>query len=337
MAGPNRKSPGPQLPDVGPGFDADAFESRLVWIFGSIRSGSTWLLRLLCHPLTLEPENGLGFRLPADANDGPPVDALPVNEFLLGHHLAPLTGDPMKLKGGRYVPATVNNFWSSDANYLLSREFRHVWRAELRRFTLVRLHAVLERAATRFSVGDDSAVVIKDVGTSHVADVVMSLLPRSRLLFMIRDGRDVIDSLIHAAQPGGWFARLTKPLISSDEDRLDFVRGKAVEWACSTDSCQRAWGAHPPNLRRMVRYEELLADPVGELESLCRWIGLDRDRATVEAAVSANTFGANEATGPTEFSRAASPGLWRQNLSPEEQRIAAEVMGERLADLGYPS
>ncbi|MQA73294.1 MAG: hypothetical protein GEU88_02895 [Solirubrobacterales bacterium] len=318
-------------------FDDDAFEARLAWIFGSTRSGSTWLLRLLCHPLALEPEDGLGFSLPAAARGGPPVDALPVNEFLLGHHLAPRTGDPIKRKDGQYVPATVNSFWTPDAHYAMSRHFEDAWRPELRRFALVRLHAVLERAATRFPVAGDPAVVIKDVGASYAAPITMSLLPRSRLVFMVRDGRDVIDSLIHAAKAGSWFTRITKPLISGDADRLDFVRGKSIEWACGTDSCRRAWRAQPPELRRMVRYEELLADPIGELGSLCEWIGLKRDVAALESAVRENAFGVKEPTGPSEFARAASPGLWRQNLSPEEQRIAEDIMGDRLAELGYPA
>ena len=323
---------------AGPGlsFDDVAFESRLVWIFGATRTGSTWLLRLLCHPLTLDPKDGLGFSLPDIASGGPPIDVLPVNEFLLGHHLAPRSGDPIRLPNGQYAAATVNSFWSSSPDYALSGDFEDVWRPELRRFALVRLHAMVERAAGRFPVGDDPAVVIKDVGTSHAADTTMSVLPRSRFLFMVRDGRDVIDSLIHAVQPGSWFARITKPLISSDEERLDFVREKAIEWACWTDSCQRAWARQPPELRRMARYEEFLADPVGELAALCRWIGLERDDATLESTVRAHAFGANEPTGPTEFARAATPGLWKKNLTPDEQRVAEEIMGERLAALGYP-
>jgi hypothetical protein len=177
--------------------------------------------------------------------------------------------------------------------------------------------------------------VIKDVGASHAAPMTMSLLPRSRLLFLIRDGRDVVDSLMHAAQPGSWFARVGRPLILSDEDRLDYLREKSVDWAAWTDACLRAWEAHPPNLRRRVRYEDLLRDPVAELGALCEWIGLERRGDRLETAVRRHAFGASEPTGPREFARAASPGLWRQNLSGEEQRIAEEIMGERLADLGY--
>jgi Sulfotransferase family len=327
--------PGRHSSGAGLRFDLDAFESQLVWILGSTRSGSTWLLRLLCHPLTLERAEGLGFDLPDGARRAP-LDLLPVNEFLFGQHVAPRTGEPIEANEGRYLPATVNQFWSSDPDYVLSKHFEDVWRPELRRFALVRLHAVVERAASRFSVADDPAVVIKEVGASDAAQMTLSLLPRSRFLFLVRDGRDVIDSLVHAAQPGSWFARITKPLITSDEDRLKFIREKAIEWACWTDACQRAWAAHPAELRRMVRYEELLADTAGELDSLCRWIGVERDAAALEKAIRANAFGVDQPTGPTEFARAASPGLWRENLSPEEQRTTEEIMGKQLAALGYP-
>ena len=83
-------------PKAGLSFDDDAFESRLVWIFGSTRSGSTWLLNLLCHPLEVGPDDGLGFSLPAEAPDGSVIDALPVNEFLLGHHLLPEPATPSR-------------------------------------------------------------------------------------------------------------------------------------------------------------------------------------------------------------------------------------------------
>jgi hypothetical protein len=317
-------------------FDDDAFESHLVWMFGSTRTGSTWLLRMLCHPLTLERKGELGFGLPESAQGAPAIDVIPVNEFLLGHHLAPRRGEPIMRDDGQYEPRTVNSFWSPHPGYALSQAFEDAWKPELRRFVLARLHAVLERAAAQLPVGDDPAIVIKDVGASHAADQVMSLMARSRLVFMVRDGRDVIDSLIHAAQPGGWFARITKPLISSEEDRVEFVRQRAIDWACWVDSCRRAWTAHPPELRRMVRYEELLSDPVGTLSSLRAWIGAGDEPAAIERAVRANAFGASQPTGPGEVVRAASPGLWRQNLSTEEQRVAQEIMGGRLADLGYP-
>ena len=42
-----------------------------------------------------------------------------------------------------------------------------------------------------------------------------------------------------------------------------------------------------------------------------------------------------KAKGPTKALRAATPGLWRENLSDEEQLAVNEIMGETLERLGY--
>jgi hypothetical protein len=33
--------------------------------------------------------------------------------------------------------------------------------------------------------------------------------------------------------------------------------------------------------------------------------------------------------------RSATPGAWRDGLNPEDQQVAQEIMGNRLAELGY--
>jgi hypothetical protein len=43
-------------------FDDEELESKLVWIFGSPRTGSTWLVEMLCHPLKVDHESSVGFR-----------------------------------------------------------------------------------------------------------------------------------------------------------------------------------------------------------------------------------------------------------------------------------
>jgi hypothetical protein len=43
------------------------------------------------------------------------------------------------------------------------------------------------------------------------------------------------------------------------------------------------------------------------------------------------------AKGATRFFRSAKPGAWEENLTHEERRIAQEIMGETLAELGYTS
>ena len=39
--------------------------------------------------------------------------------------------------------------------------------------------------------------------------------------------------------------------------------------------------------------------------------------------------------GAGKFHRAATPGLWQENMGPAEQAVMQEVMGDKLRELGY--
>ncbi|MEK6326330.1 MAG: sulfotransferase [Actinomycetota bacterium] len=320
-----------------PTFDDRAFESRLVWIFGSPRTGSTWLSQLLIFPLELTTERPSGSIMPRSILPRKaPIEpiAVPVNEPFLPSHLTPILdrfaepGAPsFLLKAGR----------GDDPNYFFADAFAGCWRPEVRRLILVRLHAQAELAAREHSL-HDPFVVVKEPNGSHGADVVMSLLLRSRIIFQLRDGRDVIDSMLHARSDGGWLSGPDRPgRIQSESERLGFVRRHSRLWMNRTLAVQRAYDAHPPELRIAVRYEDLRSDTVGTLRPLFDWLGVDRSDQELEAAAAALAFEAypTRAKGPAKPLRAATPGLWRENMSDEARRVMNEIMGETLERLGY--
>ncbi len=180
--------------------------------------------------------------------------------------------------------------------------------------------------------------MVKEPNGSHGADVVMSILLRSRMIFQLRDGRDVIDSMLHARSDGGWLSGPDRPgRIQRESERLGFVRRHSRLWVNRTLAVQRAYDAHPPELRIAIRYEDLRSDTVGTLRPLVDWLGVDRSDEELEAAVAALAFEAypTRAKGPTKPLRAATPGLWRENMSDEERRVMNEIMGETLERLGY--
>jgi hypothetical protein len=325
-------------PTAGLPFDDEELESKLVWIFGSPRTGSTWLLEMLCYPLEAKRDEPLGFSWP-DGWEGA-VPALAVDEFLISAHLAPHQGRVIDIFDTPF-PATLNGLYQRRSSYAFSEEFADVWRPEARRFTLVRLHAVVERARrTGLEVpAGEPVVVIKEVNGAHAADLVMSLFPRSRLIFMLRDGRDILDSLLDANSPGGWRTRtgLGQGGFESPEERLEFVRETCRNWAARINVCSRAYDAHDPALRRRIRYEELLADTPGMLGDLAEWLGLPHDEARIREIVDQHSFTEvpEKRRGPGKRRRAASPGQWREALTPSERELAQEIMGPNLAELGY--
>src|SRR5215203_534618 len=166
--------------DIGPDL-----ESRLVWQFGSPRSGSTWLLQMLDqHPLIL-----------------------PVNEPLIGLHLSPfLANDPgYRAEDLDLETFTVRRAMGDDPARFFAESFADVWVPGLRRLLNDRFGAHLARFAK--SPPDETIIVIKEPNGSQSADVIMRAQPRARLLFLLRDGRDVVDSTLASLLVGAWGQR----------------------------------------------------------------------------------------------------------------------------------
>jgi hypothetical protein len=327
--------------------DHGGFESRLAWIFGSPRCGSTWLLDLLCYPLEPTPNAPAGVVGPGPRVAlrrrirrpwlRPGLQAVPINEPYLPQHMIPLVPvrfDPADLSSRATV--TLNETRAGDPNYFFCDEYAEVWRPELRGLVLARLAAQVRRAERELAL-TDPAVIIKEPNGSHGAEFMMSLLPQARLIFLLRDGRDVIDSLMDAMSSGGWLAKPYMRRLETPEERLAFARSEARAWLERTETVQRAFDVHPPELRWKLRYEDLRASPLATLRPLVEWLGLKRSSTELRAAISENTFEAipSAQKGRGTQWRAATPGLWRQNMSAGERQAMEEIIGSKLAELGY--
>jgi hypothetical protein len=291
-------------------------ESRLVWILGGPRSGSTWLLALL--------------------RASPRV--VGIDEPWIGAHIALSMTSAIGVRPHRVPPGAfrLNDMRAETTDYFFSRRYEPVWRPLLRDLILGRLEAQVADVSRETGVRDP-VCVIKEPNGSLASDIVMATLPRSRMIFLLRDGRDVIDSELDGLRAGAWARSHAEGYETSDEARLGLLRLWAHGWLHGTLATQRAYESHPPELRMMLRYEDLLEDTDGHLASLDEWLDLgmgpDRIRETVARTRYASLR--PEDKGPGRFARAASPGLWRENLSPEEQATLDEIIGPKLREVGY--
>jgi hypothetical protein len=281
----------------------------LTWIFGSSRSGSTWLLRMLAeHP-----------------------DVVPIDETGIGHHLG--VWRPISLAWGTSEgePPPLTTFArvkAGNRDYVFSDAYREGWEPLLRDLLLGRL-ALQHEPGRR--------MVVKEPGGSQVADWIMRLLPGARLVFLLRDGRDVVDSWLDAYRPGGWHYERDGGYPVAAEGRMAFIRWQAAVWLQRTQTVQRAYEACSADRRVLVRYEDLLADPDREVERVHAAIGLARDPAQVRDAVARHAFASVAASerGEGQFVRQASPGGWRESMSRAEQHALHAVLGPKLRELGY--
>lgn len=290
-------------------------ESRLVWVFGSPRSGSTWLANLL----------------------GASDRAVVIDEPTIGAHLGLSVAAHLSMRT-HAVPVgsqRVADVMRGHPDYLFSERYAAAWRGPLRDLVLSRLHAQVAETCDRLSIADP-VVIVKEPHGSHAADLLRALVPRSWLLFLLRDGRDVLDSEVDGASTGSWAADVIDGLVTADLDRAGFLRDRAHLWVLRTTVVQRAYEAHDPQRRRRVRYEELVADTSAQLARLDDWLGLRLGERLPDIVEQGRADRQPDAVrGPGKFVRSATPGGWRHGLTAQEQAMADEVMGPTLRALGY--
>ncbi len=281
---------------------------RLVWMLGSPRTGSTWLMQLFAEipGIAVIDESYLPLHLV-------PIDhAIPDGEYFEHGQRA---GDPHYFFAKRYLP-----------------QLRPELRALIMRGLVRQLQELGQPTSPRF-------IVIKEPNGSHASDSLMSLFPESRLLFLVRDGRDVIDSLIDAmlARDSWWQQSQVSDEPRIVSERLAFIRHHANLWMQRTVSTQRAYAATPEPLRLQVAYEDLLADTEARFGGMLEWLGMQVAPEAVRGAVQKRAFAAipPDQRGPGKRARSATPGRWRERLRPGEVELLEQVMGGKLQELGY--
>ena len=147
---------------------------------------------------------------------------------------------------------------------------------------------------------------------AHVRQLPMlaRLYPDSSYIHVLRDGRDVALSLANV------------------DGAYDGPGPAAAAWV----SAVRAVRAAAPGLTHFteVRYESVLADPVGEITRLVKWLGLEDDddfRRTAQQR-------AGERVSPLPSQGPVGSGKW-QSMSDGDRRAVEDAAGGLLAELGY--
>lgn len=297
-------------------FSSGSFESRVVWLFGSPRSGSTWLLGLL----------------------GEHEAVVPINEPLIGWYLGPFLSDlpgvnPLEMDVETF---TLRRLQGGKSAQFFAEEFKDVWLPGLARLMLDRFRAHVVKYPAE-APPSRSLVMLKEPNGSQSADVIMRALPRSRFLFLLRDGRDVVDSELAASQRGSWVTEEGAGFTGiSDPERLDFVVQSAHKWLWRTQIVQEAFRKHG-GPKHIIRYEDLLRDPISHVRTIFDWLGLPISPRRLSELVERHAFERlpNNARGRSKFYRAATPGLWRENMTLEEQAALERILGSKLRELGY--
>jgi len=273
---------------------------KMVWIFGSGRSGSTWLRSMMGEMS--------GVRIWEE----------------------PMVG---RLFGEFYARAPKENLRSPD--FVMGDPIRKGWIESVRNFVL---------DGARYSnprLGAEEYLVIKEPNGSVGAPLLMEALPESRMILLVRDPRDVVASVLDAAREGGWLYESREGKTGTRRGKVDrrpnsFVRERAKVYRRGVESAKRAYDAHE-GPKVLVRYEDLRADTLNEMRRIYSALRVLVDEEELRRAVEKHTWEKvpEGEKGRGKFYRKASPGSWREDLTPEQAEIVEKVNDSLLGEI-YP-
>jgi hypothetical protein len=199
---------------------------------------------------------------------------------------------------------------------------------------------VLDGAAVRYpELVGDGYVIIKEPHGSIGAPLLMEAIPESRMVFLVRDPRDVVSSALDGHKEESWTSKapkwreITKPQTLADTDPERFVWARANRYLLDMGKAKEAYEAHQ-GYRVLVRYEDLRADTLGEMKRIYSKLDVPVDEAELERAVEKHSWEniPEEEKGEGKFYRKATPGGWREDLTEEQARAVEEITAPLLEE-----
>jgi hypothetical protein len=262
---------------------------------------------------------------------------IPIDDPHLGHHLGVWRPIPLAWATAKDPPklGTLADYKRKKRDYLFSDRYRDTWMPHLRQLIATRFEAQAAEDLAESGPVEEPIVVVKEPG-SHAADTIMDLFPKSILIFLLRDGRDVVDSWLDAYRDGSWATEEgAYPL--DDAGRPALIRWQSSVWLHRTEVVQETYERTDPERRVLIRYEEMRAEPVRALERICAVLRTDAERTELERIAAANEFSQvpNSRKGAGREIRRAKPGGWAAHMSREEILAMHEILAPKLDELGY--
>jgi hypothetical protein len=169
----------------------------------------------------------------------------------------------------------------------------------------------------------------KSPSNVFVFEHLHQMFPHSPLLHVIRDGRDVVCSLLTMT----WIDIATG---QRSEITLDAARA-ADYWKRAVQTGRRA--GQTPAVRPQyyeVRYEDVVHQPESTLQALFAFLGESWDPCVLQFHRQPRRL-ANEASAE-QVSRelyTSAVGRWQRDLSAADRQTVKEIAGDLLIELGY--
>jgi len=296
------------------------------------RSGTTWLMHLLAHHLSIATYKNYPYELPV------------LEHFLhnvLIHNSFEFQPDQIP-----YPELDVNDLFKLNRHRMyhvkeesLKRYFRKQQIEELAYFCQEQIDKYIDQILNfqkRIGEGLENPIYFAEKlinpsrDTEYLSRLIWELYPQGKEIILVRDFRDMFCSILSFMKKRDLkicfgldfqHAQTEEEYVKITKERIDFI------WDCWETRKHKAY---------LVRYEDLIEKPLPILKGIFEYLNLDHDEATLQRILEKASLRNAEMTDHITSSTVdASLGRWKKDLSPALQRLCNEAFQPALEAFGY--
>jgi hypothetical protein len=298
-----------------------------IWVYSTARSGSSWLaLDVLCWDQLTRPMDEPGF-----GSMFAPIEWDAERFYDLPSRPAHFPSG-LDYEKGVLVREGTFGVTPFERSYIFARQENKIW--NLRNWhvyiDLLR-ETVFQNVLNEWGVMGYERLVFKMPNDSHAADVIMQAFPDSFMIFLMRDGRDVMKSRFSP------FA--SKKLAETDDSEL---RRYAIAfyshfWNFQVDIMKSAYAAHAPERKLLLRYEDIRREPFKYFRNMFNRVGAPMSDDQLAAMIEATTLEKmpEDQKGPDKPRQTGQVGRFGDTFTADEISLMEAIMGPNLEQFGY--
>jgi hypothetical protein len=284
---------------------------NLIWIFGTIRTGSTWLGSMMGDMKGYEMWN------------------------------EPRVGE---LFGYFYYERAAHR--RENRNFIMGLHYREVWLKSIRSFVLDAVAARYQRLAD-----SDYLIIKEPSGSIGAPLLIEALPESCMIFLIRDPRDVVASSIDASRKGGWAYelrgnrkrreamdGERRDALARKTTTRLDrYVKNRANMYLQYVGNSKEAYEAHR-GPKALVRYEGLRTDTLATMRRIYSELEIPLDEEELAQAVEKHSWEniPEEEKGEGKFKRKAKPGGWREDLTPEQARMVEEITAPLLKEF-YPA
>ena len=305
----------------------ELFEKESIWLFSTARSGSTWLMTdILCGKGKGRSvdESGVG-RMFAPLQMGAERFYNPADRpFYIESGFGYETGKIPRPSGD--AVAVFQRAFSNMAheNAILSHHNFDLYHRMLR-------DVALEHVMNEWGMLGYSKIVFKMPDDSQGADFISRAFPNSYIIFLMRDGRDVMRSR---------FSPFASKILAITKDvalRRHAIAYYSHLWNFQIDIIRSAFEAHREDRRVFIRYEDLRSNPIENITKIFADLQMHQTDEEIARVAEQSLLENMPASvrGPDKPRQNGLIGGFKNRFSDDEIALMNSIMGPNLERYGY--